>query len=93
MLLYPSKQGAKKGYVPTVRIDAVRDGLETYEYLKLLESQGTPEAKGIIERYKKLAKVPNAGGRYSKLMLPKPFELGALREAAGALLDSANADK
>lgn len=93
VLLYPSKQGAKKGYVPTVRIDAVRDGLETYEYLKLLESQGTPEAKGIIERYKKLAKVPNAGGRYSKLMLPKPFELGILREAAGSLLDSANADR
>ena len=85
------RNGIKHGYVPTVRIDAVRDGLESYEYLKLLEQERTPEAREIIERYRKLAKVPNAGGRYSKLMLPKPLELGILREAAGALLDRKNA--
>lgn len=86
VLLYPSKSG--DGYVPTVRIDAVRDGLELFEYLALLNKLSCPEAERILGEFRNLAAVPNAGGRYSKRMLPEPDKIGKLRSAAGALLDA-----
>ena len=89
VLLYPSRDGTAHGYVPTVRIDAVRDGLETYEYLRLLAGNGSAGAKALLSRYRELARVPNAGGQYSKLMMPNPFLPGILREAAGEYLDRA----
>ena len=89
VLLYPSRNGASHGYVPTVRIDAVRDGLETHEYLRLLAQIESEESKMLLNRYKKLAKVPNAGGQYSKLMMPDPLLWDMLRDAAGNVLDRA----
>lgn len=87
VLMYPPVDGRTGNMVPTIRIDAIRDGLETYEYLKLLEQVKSPAAIDILARYRDLATVPNPGGKYSKSMLPDPRLFGELREAAGNLLD------
>ena len=87
VLLYPQRDGSTDSYVPTVRIDAIRDGLETHEYLRLLEKDGSSEASAIIAGYRAAIRFPNAGGRFSTLMLPNPSRLGGLRETAGNLLD------
>ncbi len=87
VLMYPPRNGGDGSLVPTVRLDAIRDGMEDYEYMLLLATNGTAEARQILREYRKLAIVPNPGGRYSKRMLPDPLRLGKLRMAAGELLD------
>lgn len=88
VLLYPDRAGRENVYAPTVRIDAVRDGLELFEYLVLLEKLSCPEADAVLAGFRRLAAVPNAGGRYSKTMLPYPERIGKLRSAAGTLIDA-----
>lgn len=87
VLMYPPRDGGNGPLVPTVRIDAIRDGLEDYEYIRLLEADGSAAAKALVEGYRGLVVIPNAGGRYSKSMMPDPSRISKLRSAAGQLLD------
>jgi len=87
-LLYPGAPVGVQGPVTTIRLEAARDGVEDYEYLKLLQSQRSdPEAARLLADFAALLDIPNAGGRYSTKILPEPLKLAALRLRAGAALD------
>ena len=88
VLMYPQRDGSTERYVPTLRINAVRDGMELHEYLALLEKVDTPAAAEILSGFRSLMKIPHPSGRYSKILLPDPAKIGRLREAAGTLLDN-----
>jgi len=48
-LLYPAFNVGFQGAVPSMRLKALRDGIEDYEYLKILESRGKrKEAEEIV---------------------------------------------
>ena len=73
-----------------------RDGVELHTYLQKLQELakgGTPsaaEACAVLEEYRRLAIIPNAGGCLStRLLHDDPQVLDRLRARAGALLDGA----
>lgn len=93
-LIYPGVCGKFKGPVTSVRLEAVRDGVEDFSYLKALErlsesgdGQRAIRAKTLLGEFSALVRIPNAGGRYSSRVLPEPERLGELRLRAGELLD------
>ena len=95
--IYPPRPGAKDpSPVPSLRLCAIRDGVDEFAYLKLLEpltahGRASPamreEAQRILADYRALLGIPNAGGRYSSSILPEPEALDRLRDRAGSLLD------
>jgi len=90
-LIYPGGPVGAAGPVSTVRIEAARDGVEDYEYLKMLKAfadqTGDREAVRILAEFAALLDIPNAGGRYSSKILPEPNKLTALRLQAGAAIE------
>jgi hypothetical protein len=87
-LLYPGAPIGVKEPVTTVRLEAARDGVEDYEYLKLLAARADsdPAAAQLLAEFAALVEIPNAGGRFSTRILPDPSRLAALRLRAGELL-------
>ena len=74
-------------------MQAICDGVEAVGYLKALESRaakGNAAARSLLDEYRALVPIPNAGGRYSTRILPEPERLDALRLRAGRLLSLAN---
>jgi hypothetical protein len=50
-LVYPARAVGYDGIVPTIRLKALRDALEDYEYLALLERKGkAEEARALVRR-------------------------------------------
>jgi hypothetical protein len=90
-LLYPGGPIGAAGPVTTVRLEAARDGVEDFDYLKLLkafaDATGDAEAARLLADFSALLDIPNAGGRYSSKILPDPQRLAALRLQAGAALE------
>ncbi len=90
-LLYPGGPAGVTGPVTTVRLEAARDGVEDFDYLKMLQARadtgGDREAARILADFGALLDIPNAGGRYSSKILPDPMRLAALRLRAGAALE------
>jgi hypothetical protein len=90
-LIYP---GASEGFsspCSSIRLEAARDGVEDYEYLRLLEGLAAKNesARALLSEFRALVEIPNAGGRFSTRILPDPARLTALRLRAGALLSGA----
>ena len=49
-LVYPARVVGYDGIVPTIRLKALRDGIEDFEYLTMLEKQGKrAEAQQMVE--------------------------------------------
>ena len=82
-LVYPGNPVGHDGIVSSIRVEAARDGVEDYEYLRLLEGLATvgkdQAALALLEEAKGLAAIPNPGGRYSTRILPDPQALADLR--------------
>lgn len=86
-LIYPGTRGTDTRPVTTIRLEAARDGVEDYEYLKLLQARThDPAAQHLLAEFAALAEIPNAGGRFSTRILPDPDLLTTLRHRAGTLL-------
>ncbi|MBQ6533860.1 MAG: DUF4091 domain-containing protein, partial [Opitutales bacterium] len=68
----------------SIRLEAIRDGQEDFEYYKLLEKladkTGDAEAKKLLDDVKSIAVYPNAGGRNSAEFLPNPKVITILRD-------------
>jgi len=86
-LLYPDPE--KKGKMhSSIRLEQARDGVEDYEYLRMLqtlidENPEHPEinsAKQALEDAKTLVECPTQIGRYSTRILPDPYRLEQVRE-------------
>ena len=89
---YPPRDAAKDARpVPSLRVQAIRDGVEEVAYLQALETRaekGCGEARSLLDAYRALVPMPNAGGRHSTKILPDPERLESLRLRAGRLLSS-----
>ena len=81
-------------YVSTIRLEAIRDGVEDYEYLILLRQLAdrsggkAKQAKSLLDRFRTLVPHPAACGRYSTLMIDDASTFSRLRLEAGSLLSS-----
>ena len=79
---------------PSIRLAAVRDGVEEFSYLEMLDrlaAKGHAEARRLCAECRALVPIPNAGGRNSTKILPEPEALDRLRQQIGALLSAENA--
>ncbi len=86
-IVYPGKRIGMKGIIGSVRLEALRDGVEDYAYYTMLEKLANEKddasAKKILEDVKALVFIPNAGGRMSEHLLPQPERLTYLRWQVG----------
>lgn len=86
-IVYPGKKIGLSGLMGTVRLEALRDGVEDYSYYTMLErlanEKNDAEAKKLLEEVKGLVFIPNAGGRKSEHLLPHPEWLTQLRWQVG----------
>jgi Glycoside hydrolase 123, catalytic domain len=94
-LTYPGKPVGVEGPVSTIRLEEVREGLEDYEALTLLEklaakakTDGHPSASAerALAMARGLVSIPNAGGLRSTQILPDPSRVPAVRKAVNAAL-------
>lgn len=78
VLVYPAEKGGYEGIAPSLRLKAIRDGLEDYEYLAILEAMGKrPQAEAIV--------IPLANSFTSFSVDPAAYE--AARVALGELIE------
>lgn len=86
-LLYPGKPaGAGRKILSSIRLEAVRDGVEDFDYYRqlarLVEKSGDRKGAEILAELKTLIAMPNLGGRNSAGILPDPDRFTELRSAA-----------
>ena len=95
--IYPPRKGAEDGTLSaSLRLCAIRDGVEEHTYLEKLSVLAADKTAGasarkaaaLCDEYRALVPVPNAGGRYSSKILPEPAILDRLRNRAGELLST-----
>lgn len=96
-LLYPGEPLGHAGPVSSIRLEQAREGVEDYEYLRLLDARlnaaqqaGRPVAQAEQARAaaRGLVQIPNAGGYYSTRILPHPERLYEVRRAVAAAIES-----
>ncbi|MCC6446659.1 MAG: DUF4091 domain-containing protein [Armatimonadetes bacterium] len=89
-LTYPGGPVGAKGPLPSIRLKAVREGAEDYEYYVLLENAirqagkrgiNTAEAKRALNAARSLVNIPNAGGMHSTEIMPDPDAVYRVRQA------------
>jgi len=94
-LAYPGKPIGVNGPVSTIRLEQVREGLEDYEALALLQElaakakqAGHPSANAdrAMTMAKDLVTIPNPGGYRSLDILPDPPQIGRVRKAVNAAI-------
>lgn len=96
-LAYPGKPIGHRGPVTSIRLEQAREGMEDYEYLYLLK-QRVAKAKAAgrdvsageraLALEGKLVDMPNAGGRFSTKILPRPDAVLELKEAAAKAIEA-----
>ncbi len=81
----------------SIRLAAVRDGVELHSYLVMLgevakgATSAAAEARALLDEYRRLAGIPNPGGHHStRLLHGDPLVLDRLRERAGAILSASS---
>jgi hypothetical protein len=85
-LIYPGNKFGSVKPIPSLRSELAAEGCEDYEYLYLLKqltNKNKPaanEAEQAIEFARTLVFMPNAGGRFSSLILPNPERVYEARE-------------
>jgi len=94
-LLYPDKPIGYDGLVSSIRLEQAREGVEDYEYLRLLaermaSARSAGREAGFAERALEQARqpisIPNAGASRSSEILPAPRRIDATRrELADAI--------
>ena len=94
-LAYPGKPVGVDGPASTIRLEQIRQGLEDYEALAMLEElamkakqagRSAPAAERALAMARDLVTIPNAGGLRSTEILPNPDRVPAIRKAANAAL-------
>jgi hypothetical protein len=96
-LTYPGGPVGVDGPVSSVRLEQAREGIEDYEYFRILDrliaeakTRGLDTAEADAARAQALALVdiPNRGGRYSTSILPEPDAVPTRRQAVGKAIES-----
>ena len=95
-LTYPGARVGVDGPVSSIRLEQVRDGIEDYEYFRILDRLimqakargiGTRDAERARADAAALVSIPNKGGRYSTALLPDPDAVPRLRAAVAAAIE------
>ena len=96
-IFYPGKLIGQKEPFSSVRMESHRDGVEDYEYFVILEKlakqKGDKAALDALERIKKMAFIPNAGGRNAPMLLPEPEKYTELRREIARQIERLKSDK
>ncbi|HUT36264.1 MAG TPA: glycoside hydrolase domain-containing protein [Planctomycetota bacterium] len=96
-LTYPGKRVGVDGPVSSIRLEQAREGIEDYEYFRLLDELiakarergvGTREAERVRAEAAALVAIPNRGGRYSTSLLPDPDAVPRLRAEVARAIES-----
>ncbi|MGQ9730112.1 MAG: glycoside hydrolase domain-containing protein [Candidatus Zipacnadales bacterium] len=87
-LTYPGEHVGQKEPLPSIRLVAVREGMEDYEIFHALRGRAgkSAEAKRALDGMAVLLEIPNAGGRHSTKLMPNPDAVRDARIAAGKAL-------
>ncbi len=95
-LIYPGAPIGHAGPVSSIRLEQAREGVEDYEYLWILRDRiaraksagkNTGAAEAALAKAAELVTIPNAGGRYSTKILPRPEKVMEAKEAVGAAIE------
>ena len=87
---YPGNEIGVSGPVPSIRLIAIREGVDDFEIFNTLQhyaEQGDPDAMEILDIVRSLVIVPNRGGMLSTSFMPDPAAVCNARVAAGEILD------
>jgi hypothetical protein len=93
-LIYPPtpETGAGAEPVTSIRIEAARDGVEDWSYLRklseLAERHNNKAAHDLLAAFLSFCEIPNAGGRYSGRNMYNPDQLMRLRIRVGETIES-----
>ncbi len=96
-LIYPGGPIGHTGPISTVRLEQAREGVEDYEALCLLRERleraraagrDVAAAEAALQSAADLVTIPNAGGRYSSLILPDPEAVYRVRREVAAAIDA-----
>lgn len=77
------------GILPSVRSEALRDGMEDVEVVKMLEKVSDKQdaaTQALLDEARSYLGFPNAGGRMSLQLLPNPWAFSELRVKIGQRL-------
>ena len=95
-LAYPGAGVGHTGPLSSIRLEQAREGVEDYEYLRLLKaradaapdaSPARARARALLARAAALVPIPNAGGRHSTEILPDPDTVSALHDEIGDAIE------
>jgi hypothetical protein len=89
-LVYPGDEIGIKGPVPSIRLIAVREGVDDYEIFNALNKfaeEGNQDAKEALDMVKSLVITPHTGGVLSTSFMPDPDAVFTTRIIAGEVLD------
>ncbi|MBV9470009.1 MAG: DUF4091 domain-containing protein, partial [Abitibacteriaceae bacterium] len=96
-LAYPGQDVGVDGPVSSIRLEAVRDGEEDYEYLTLLKQRieaahkagkPTAAAEAVLARAQSLVTIPNPGGLRTSETVNDPAEILAVRDAVADQIEA-----
>lgn len=96
-LLYPGQPLGHDGPISSIRLEQAREGVEDYEYLRLLQArmaaaqgagQTVTKAEQAWKSAQELVQIPNAGGYYSTRILPRPERLEETRRIIAEAIES-----
>ena len=93
--MYPGGPIGHDGPVSSIRLEQAREGVEDFEYLRLLSGlreralAAGKDAPGAaaLEQARKLVPIPNAGGRFSTRILPDPDAVLEVRDALARAIE------
>ena len=89
-LAYPGQEIGSTDLVPSIRIIAVREGIDDYEIFHALNTYaeaGNFEAKQALDRVRALIVAPHRAGVMSTSIIRDPAAIVEARIAAGEVLD------
>lgn len=91
---YPGEPVGVNGPLPSIRMEAIREGAEDYEYYILLRNleQGTnaagrTTAEQALDGARALVTIPNAGGPHSTEIMPDPDAIYRARRGVAAAIE------
>jgi len=87
---YPGDEIGIRGPVPSVRLIAIREGVDDFEIfhaLRTFADEGDVDAREILDVVRSLVIVPNAGGTFSTGFMADPAAVCNARVMAGEILD------
>ncbi|MFC2113671.1 glycoside hydrolase domain-containing protein, partial [Bacteroidota bacterium] len=89
-IIYPGEVIGHPGPVASIRIVAVREGVDDYEIFHALNryaEEGNSDAKKALDRVRSLVVTPHRRGFYATKVMPDPIAVSEARVSAGEVLD------